>query len=440
MPPITKELVKANPGVTSFIAGGTYNIPVQKDDTYIQNAPMGTLGGSMGGQPAFGRGDRNLDPLGQAQQSSGKLFNALRGTSGITDPNFWGNLSGQFQPIPGASNNQARRNAMNPAQPLIGTQPPTPILTPPQNISQKDDIYTQPPSRPTTGTRARGNEPVKNASWFTQTDTKNQNAIDIMETRGAEAGLAAFQEVLKKLPEGYVPGYSDTTGEKYAFRPNNDGTYTRFDISTKLGDLRPMLSGKGEVYDPVYSETEFDDNGYPLIDHMVSRDMMNVWKAWDMYGIVPQTISADWVQTLRDLNSDSMSSGFMNAKYMQDRGFELDPYTMTWYQSGNSPKLGRTNTSTSTYSGSNATGGAYKFTIEDWESGYRPYSVNVQHAINLGITDDWMRENGYTLAGGIWVKGAGSGGSGNNEGGGNNGGYSGYYQQPSPINRRVSTG
>jgi hypothetical protein len=159
---------------------------------------------------------------------------------------------------------------------------------------------------------------------------------------------------------------------------------------------------------------------------LLSNKMLDTWKAWDSFGQVPQTFSADWAITLG-----------LNATFMKKWGYTLDVHTMVWYQDeGN----GLGNTSYGSSSNIGSTGGAYKFTIEDWESGYRPYSVNVQHAINLGITDDWMRENGYTLAGGIWVKGAGSGGSGNNEGGGNNGGYSGYYQQPSPINRRVSTG
>lgn len=41
-------------------------------------------------------------------------------------------------------------------------------------------------------------------------------------------------------------------------------------------------------------------------------------------------------------------------------------------------------------------------TAENWAQGYRPERMTVTQAKNIGVADNWMRENGYVLIGDTW--------------------------------------
>jgi hypothetical protein len=143
MPPITKELVKANPGVTSFIAGGTYNIPVKEsvkpidstksviiDSTPISNSSYGILGKEAG---------KNNVPVMDGQKETPMIKNPF--AFPVEVPEIKAGL--KEQPIP--------KIAAKPQKGSVKTNYPA-TLTP---------NYQHPEFQLPAGSRARGNEPTK---------------------------------------------------------------------------------------------------------------------------------------------------------------------------------------------------------------------------------------------------------------------------------------
>ena len=398
LPPVTTELLANNPGVDTFVAGGTYKVPRPRQGATARlleepvtsykpqnNASFGVLGGAMGGNT--GGVDKNRDRqsavYGTKQPAKlpvGKTFGA-------------GSTFGGGQNLP-----------------KVGTQTAqTPIPT----------------SRPPLPGRARGNEPVSNLG--AGVPTKFGQVENRMSDRGRPTAEQVREQIIKTLPPSMFVTQDDTTGKEYFMQENKNGTFTEMkrDV-TRSNDPSLQWVPTGENY--YIGE---DDAGNQILRSVTMDD---TWKAWDSFGQVPQTFSADWAITLG-----------LNATFMKKWGFTLDPNTMTWYQPGSNPTLGSTSYSgTGMSSGTDVSIPEFLISPEDWAQGYRPDRVSLSQAAKLGVSDAMMRENGYVWTAEGWVK-AGSQGTGTGGGGVTtqkpiiSGGYTGYPSTQN-INRRISTG
>jgi hypothetical protein len=186
----------------------------------------------------------------------------------------------------------------------------------------------------------------------------------------------------------------------------------------------------GTVID-VQSPGGFRDNGqtYQTMDQVktnTSDQQLQTFFEMDMMGILPNEIPLEW----------SISDG-RTAYDMERMGYKLDVPSSKWILNGGSNYY-----SNGSYSGGGSYNpDGYQITADDWMSGYRPGYMTVQNATDLGISESWMGEFGYTLIGDKWIKVEKSnpGGGGYNSYPTSSSGYSNYPTTPS-VTRRVSTG